>query len=671
MLTVEELLELNRDTGHTLATIHANPSPLVKAAVKGVVNARVVRTLQRLADYLASHTKVEYVTAGRSLAGVVARLKRAERLGLDIETAKAAEHPLAGLLPQVSRIRLVQLSTGPETYVVDADAVGGVEWLRELAGVRMVAHNAQFEDHHLAHAGIALEKLDCTMLMGRVFLNVHRLGLMEMAGDFLDIEIDKSLQVSDWSREQLLEEQIAYAAMDAVLVLALEDRLATWFTQHPHYRTTYEFLRSLIRPASRQMLTGIRLDVDAHAKLVGEWGVQLEEVRVQLARDGLAKPGAVKATQAYIEAKLSPEELAGWPRTPKGGLKTDMGTLEEFAISGPMKLLGDYNRLTSWSGNYGTKLRDLAVDGVLYPSYRVAGMITGRWKCTSPNVQNQPREKFKHVFTTPPGKVFVSSDLAQVELRVAGLVSGEPAIVGAYARGEDLHTNMAMEMRARMGPEVAKRYLEDAGGDEAVLMKRLRQGAKGVNFGLIFGSGWKGLQRFARATYHIEFTDDEARAFHEIFHDKYPVLSEWQRLIVQHSRKHEEVETPFSRLTRHFVDADYYRDGVRADGPYSVCMNHPVQGGAAEILNLAIVQLDARLPAIGGAISHHVYDELTLLVPEHEKEVAAQMLYDAFAHGYRTVFPGCSVKGISEVGWGRTWAECSRPENVLHVKEAE
>jgi len=168
----------------------------------------------------------------------------------------------------------------------------------------------------------------------------------------------------------------------------------------------------------------------------------------------------------------------------------------------------------------------------------------------------------------------------------------------------------------------------------------------------------------------VEFTLEEAIEFKDVFHRRYPGLTEWQRLIVKHSRQHAEVESPYSRLTRHFSEGDYFRKGsVHQGDPYSVAMNHPIQSGAFEILAIAIKHIHANSDPSTIRISHSVYDELVLIAREDVKEQAAQLLYDGFATGYRTVFPGCSVASICEVGWGRTWADTGKKDNLLPVKE--
>jgi len=185
---------------------------------------------------------------------------------------------------------------------------------------------------------------------------------------------------------------------------------------------------------------------------------------------------------------------------------------------------------------------------------------------------------------------------------------------------------------------------------------------------LLYGSGAKGLQTYCKATYGVELSTEEAEDYKNLFREKYAGFTRWQKLIVAHSQEHGEVESPYCRLTRHFEEKDYFRGVFRAE-PYSICMNFPVQSGAWEILALAIIYID-KLASEGVKISHHVYDELVLTCPYTLKEETAQLLYDGFAHGYKTVFPDCSVKGICEVSWGETWADLSNPDNGVLIYES-
>lgn len=637
--------------------------------------------------FLQDNATVSFIDTKEGLQEAISKLLSAKIIGLDIETAKLSDHQHAGLIPCISRVRLVQVYDGNTCYVIDINKLG-LDWLKKLQHKQMVAHNAQFEDTHLYHAGIDLMNLQCSLLVGRVFVGEHGLSLSDLSRKALGVDVDKELQISDWSADNLTDAQIAYAALDAVLTYHLWFQYKKLFQcpEATHYRGTYEFLRSLLRSTTKQLLQGLVVDVDAHKNIIKQWQTSLETAIADLSSLGLVQApesnkerialkklgtrflSSSKDKQSVLRERLTEDELVSWPLTKSGGLKTDLGALSALEHYPELQSLGKYSALSSKLANYGNKLSELMIDGKIYPSYRIAGMVTGRFSCTKPNLQNQPRSGFKHIYKPPEGHVFVGADLAQVELRVAGLLSQDEVINQCYADGVDLHANMAADIRARMSDEKYQEELDKFDGNEAKLFKHLRQGAKGVNFGLLYGSGAKGLQTYCKATYGVELSIEEAEDYKNLFREKYAGLTRWQKLIVAHSQEHGEVESPYSRLTRHFEEKDYFRGVFRAE-PYSICMNFPVQSGAWEILALAIIYIDKLAPE-DVKISHHVYDELVLTCPYTLKEETAQLLYDGFAHGYKKVFPDCSVKGICEVSWGETWAELSNPDNGVMINES-
>jgi len=631
-----------------------------------------------LTEYLSA-TKVVWADDTAGVAEMVATLARHSGIiGLDIETAKAdPHHPMAGLVPAVSRISTVQLAADIQgervCWVVDALGLG-VQWLNDLRACRFVIHNLAFEMDHLQHAGVMLdvERCDCTLLMARIYRGAAGgLSLLEVAAEALDLQLDKTLQTSDWSQRPLTPEQVEYAAGDAVAVLDLMPLMErAYFEQAPEYKSTYEFIRSLVPPTVSHQLLGVRLDTDAHQQVVQQWQQMRDEAQAQLAEQGLLIPAGKDAfkradVQAYLKGRLSEQQLEQWPRTKTGGLSTSAKEIAAAPGADQVSALTQWAKHATLLANFGPKLQHLAVDGILYPRYRVAGMAGGRWTATEPNFQNQPRQGLKHCYRpVNAGWLFVAADLAQVELRVAGLISQDEAIMQAYADGQDLHTLMAERMVERMSPTALDAQLAAAGGDRKAMMKRLRQGAKGINFGLLYGSGWAGLQRYALQTYGVEFSDDEAQAFHALFHESYPQLSEWQQLIVAYAREQYGVESTWCRLPRFFTEGSFYKKGTFSD-VFTEPMNHPVQSTAWEIMALAIRYVHQHANPQHVRVSHHVYDELVLQVhPDHVKD-AARLMLAGFEHGYQTVFPDAPVNNIAEAGWGETWADCSREDHII------
>ncbi len=605
------------------------------------------KATQNLKTWLQRHAGNITVIRNESEAiETIERLKKSgDVIGIDIETAKAAgyvEHPQAGLHPKISRIRLVQLyqSNATGVFVIDCFAAGH-EWLKCLSGGRYVAHNAMFECSHFWHHFKEELDIQCTMLADRVFSGENR-KLSELVAEHLELNMSKALQTSDWSRPDLLIEQIHYAAADAVAAKLLWQQSVKKFEMNePKYKDAYQFLNALTYPVIRQV--GLKFDDESHAQVVAEWQREEQTTRQVLAELGLKNPASVKQKQVWLRERLSEEDMEGWPLTETGNLSTASDALDQAQHIPGAAPLARWGQVSSRLSNFGLKLASLVIDGHLYPNYRTAGGVTGRFGCSSPNIQNQPRSGFKHLYLAPEGHKFVTGDLSQIELRVAGLISGDPVINNAYANGRDLHREVAAE-RANKRPED--------------ITKQERQAAKAINFGLIFGAGANTLRQQAVSSYGIDMSMDDAQEAKAFFRSKYQRLTEWQREVVDATNSLGYSESPYIKLTRHYDQR-----------VYTHAMNFPIQSGAWEVLALAIIYIDKHLPIDGSIrISHHVYDELCLVARDDQMTAAAFMLRDGFLHGFQTVFPNGATRGLVEIGAGQTWEDAGLETN--RIKEA-
>ena len=145
--------------------------------------------------------------------------------------------------------------------------------------------------------GIAFNNLHDTMLMGRVFLNENK-ALKDLAGGALGLELDKTLQVSDWNRPELLQEQMEYGAADAVVALELARIFEQWFAgNEPHYREAYVFLRSLIYPIARQLSQGVPFDMNYHNQLIAEWERARDQALRVATRSPIRSPPSIRRTR--------------------------------------------------------------------------------------------------------------------------------------------------------------------------------------------------------------------------------------------------------------------------------------------------------------------------------------------------------------------------------------
>jgi DNA polymerase-1 len=617
------------------------------AARKSKLIGQEIEAAEKLREWVKSHGGLRLIQTPEEALEVLSKFDSGVVTGVDIETAKASEHPKAGLLPEVSLIRLVQLWQPRQPVLVVDCYKAGYEWLGALTPMRLVAHNALFEIKHLRRVMPQVPEITCSMLMMRPFAgkNLSLVKTMREVGDMLvdvdasdalDIELSKALQVSDWSRAELVEEQIYYAAADAIAACLLHERLTTIYESSDiEYSHANGLLQRMVRVVANQ--APICLNRPEHAKVMAQWEADIAEAREALSAQGLSKPQSVPAKQAWLAEMLSAEDLLDWPLTLTGNLSTSADVILQRDLP-QLKTLTTFTRTSSLSANFGRKLANVAVADALHPNYKIAAAATGRFACSEPNLQNIPKE-LRHLFTAPVGWKLVTGDLSQIELRVAGILSDEGVINQAYRDGEDLHRLMGAKL---------------AGIPVDQVTKKERQQAKAANFGLLFGAGAKTLKEYASRAYGVEMDSTTAQETKRAFHGMYPSLTQWQQRIVAETNLLGYSQSHHYKLRRHY-----------SEEVYTHAMNFPVQSTAAEILMTAMMYIDARLPNDGSIrICLTVYDELMLIARDELVDAAALLLRDGFKHGFLTVFPDGATNGLVGIGSGQNWAEAAEDNSV-------
>ena len=251
-----------------------------------------------------------------------------------------------------------------------------------------------------------------------------------------------------------------------------------------------------------------------------------------------------------------------------------------------------------------------------------------------PTVQNPPRDKaFRSVFAAASGRILVAADFSQIELRVAALLSKDTRMLNVYAQGQDLHRLTAAAV---------------AGVAVGSVTPEQRQAAKAVNFGNLYQQRPTGLARYARNSYGVTMTKQEAAQAQQRFFRAYPQLQQWQLQQITTARVYGKVKTR-TGLVRDFTTSSGYLEA-------EAC-NHPIQGSAGEILLAALKHLDTK--STGAQLYNHVHDEILLDVQADNAEQAAAELERAMVTGFLEIFPegGGLTNGLVDVKQGRTWAE--------------
>src|SRR5215212_9823196 len=427
---------------------------------------------ERIQDY-------RLVTDAEELSAVAKTLQEyAEAIGVDIETT--------ALSPREGGVRLLQLATPEETFVIDVFEVGDLSPLKEAleSGPVKVGHNLKF-DHQFLDAlhGVSLSPVFDTMLAAQVLDGGNyaaSYSLEAVAERFLDESLDKSEQRSDWSGK-LSEAQLEYAAQDAVVLLPLCERLAALLEEEGLGRISgIEF--EAIATIAKMELAGVKLDVARWKEL---------EVTVRERRDRAAE--RLESFFPPPEGVLPLEGLG-----PRLNLNSPKQITDAFQILGielpdtkvwtllkvdhqAAKALLEYRELQKKLGTYLETYPSFISPktGRIHANFLQCRVPTGRLACAAPNIQQIPHEdEFRRCFVAEDGHVLVIVDYSQIELRILAEVSDDPAFVEAFRRGDDLHRLTASTMYGVPMEEVTKDQRSDA---------------KRINFGLMYGRGARSL----------------------------------------------------------------------------------------------------------------------------------------------------------------------------------
>lgn len=290
----------------------------------------------------------------------------------------------------------------------------------------------------------------------------------------------------------------------------------------------------------------------------------------------------------------------------KTGYSTAVDVLERLAPIAPIvaKIL-DYRQITKLQSTYVIGLQDyILADGKIHTRYVQDLTQTGRLSSVDPNLQNIPvrleqGRLIRKAFTpSQEDAVLLSSDYSQIELRVLAHISGDEHLIAAFNEGADIHTSTAMRV---FGIDKA----EDVTAND-------RRNAKAVNFGIVYGISDFGLSN------NLGITRKQAKSYIDTYFERYPGIKAYMENVVREAKDKGYVETLFKRR-RELPDINSRNFNVRSFAERTA-INSPIQGSAADILKIAMINLDSALQAGGfkAKMLLQVHDEIVLEVPNTE-----------------------------------------------------
>ncbi|MDG3213247.1 DNA polymerase I [Streptococcus suis] len=324
----------------------------------------------------------------------------------------------------------------------------------------------------------------------------------------------------------------------------------------------------------------------------------------------------------------------------KTGYSTAVDVLERLAPIAPIvsKIL-DYRQITKLQSTYVIGLQDAILeDGKIHTRYVQDLTQTGRLSSTDPNLQNIPvrleqgRLIRKAFVPSLENSVLLASDYSQIELRVLAHISQDQHLIEAFQQGADIHTSTAMRV---FGIEKA----EDVTPND-------RRNAKAVNFGVVYGISDFGLSN------NLGISRKEAKNYIDTYFERFPGIKNYMETIVREARDKGYVETLYKRR-RELPDINSRNFNVR-NFAERTAINSPIQGSAADILKVAMINLDKALTDAGLSTRMllQVHDEIVLEVPMAELETVKAMVKETMESAIQL-----SVPLIADENEGETWYE--------------
>jgi len=594
--------------------------------------------------------KAKYITNDTMLENALKVLNKCDNLlGLDIETAPLSEYThlgkTAGLSPHLAYIRLIQIFDGVTSYVIDMKKVNWekFELAKLLQTKRFIAHNAMFEMKFLLNYGIKKPNIGCTMILAKLIMHATypndaglSFGLDALIETVFKEKVNKELQASAWGNKFLTFEQIEYAALDAVLVLKLAEKLVIGLEKFKLERI-YKLYKDAIYPIAKLELNGLRINKEHHQEMILKWREDLYKAKKEVEKiTGLNKITS-HTIATWLEGNLPKEVLYLWPRTEKGKLSTDNHTFSDFSYLPIVKPFHEFQTKEKLTSTYGFNLINMInpKSERIHASYNICGTRTGRLSSTRPNMQNAPKDSgIRGNFIPKNGYTFICADYNQIELRVAAEVSQDKNMLKAYRDGLDLHALTA----AKISGKNIKHVTETE-----------RQSAKAANFGFLFGLGAKKFSHYAKKSYGVEVSDDEAYDAINAFRTTYSGYTKWQMNQVDIGSSTLRVTTPCGKVRK-----------LDKENTYGTAMNTPIQGGAAEVMLYALVILQNIIDEkkLNAHIVNCVHDEILVECSDGKvnKLIVKNAIKKAMIDGYLSVFPNGVINNLVKVGSGNSWA---------------
>jgi len=604
--------------------------------------------------------KTNIIFEEKELSRLIEEIREKCLVSIDLETTSTDEHKadIVGFSFALNEKEAYYLPVrhkylnAPKQIPLET-AIRKLKEILEDAKIKKCGQNIKYDMLVLKHGGIELGGIYFDSMVASYCINPSRAshGLKNLALDYTDFKMTEIEELIGKGAKQVtmaeveIQQAAEYACADAVTVMMLKEKFEPELKEKKLEKLFYDLEMPLINILAEMEYFGIRVDMPLLEKLATEFSHSLKKIEKDIYR--LAGKEFNINSPKQLSVVLFEELKLPILKKTKTGYSTDEEVLNELSEKHelPAKLL-EHRELQKLKSTYIDSLMALADKKTsrVHTSFNQAVTATGRLSSSEPNLQNIPirseyGKQIRSVFISEKGCTLLSADYSQIDLRMLAHISGDQALIKAFKDGEDIHSATARDI---------------FGVTEKSVTPEQRRFAKTINFGIIYGLSPYGLSQ------QLKIPATEARNYIDKYFKKYKGVKEWMDELLKETRVKGYVTTLFGRI-RYLPDINSKNARVRGFAE-RMAMNTPIQGSSADIIKIAMINLDRhfRKEEYATKMLVQVHDELLFETPDKELHKTAKLAKTEMEAAMKLKVPV-----IVDLKSGPNWAEMNELQQIV------
>ena len=600
-------------------------------------------------DSQEENYKIEFKMVEKSIEKVIDIIKKQKNMIFYLQT-EADESPENIIKEKITGMSLYNTQTQEAYYIkLEQEEIVKLKEILEDAEIKKTSINLTKIYILLKQAGITLDGIENDISIGAYILNPtnNKLDLKNLAMQYLELDIEEYIGEEDNQKQMTLFEENNVqndkkASEKYNLYVYVIEKINTIILQKLKETNSFDLYTNIDMPTvevlSSMQWNGMYVD-EQELSAFGEELTSQIEVLTKVIHEMAGEEFNINSTKQLGEILFEKMQLPVIKKT-KNGYSTDVDVLEKLKREDPIigKIL-EYRQLMKLNSTYVEGLKPFINPKTkrIHSFFHQTITATGRISSTEPNLQNIPTrfelgKRVRKVFKPEEGKVYIDADYSQIELRVLAHISEDKHMIDAFNHNEDIHKQAASKVFKTPIDEVTKEQ---------------RSNAKAVNFGIVYGISDFGLAE------QLGISRKKAKQYIDEYLTEYEGIKEFMENIIEKAKEKGYVETLFHRR-RYVPELSSKNYMVRQFGN-RVAMNTPIQGTAADIMKIAMINVNKELKKRGleAKIILQVHDEMMIEAPENEKEEVKDIMKREMESAIQLKIPL-----VAEISEAKNWYDC-------------